>query len=457
MSFFSMKGIVNRCAGSPQAYRTCPPTLGRNILGGIGVLAFCTMAAQAQEQAPAKSNAAPITQEKNIDPSQMDGDDSGRVNESYQPKGIEAGSFLFFPKIEVDGLYNSNVFAQEKNKKSDTLLRITPDFQFRSRFTRHELNIAAKAERYIYDTYSSDNRTDLSANADGRLDIERSWEATLNLDAYKRAEDRGSPDAVSGVKPTPTYGLTANVGTRKEQGRFVFAANGKLSRRTFDNVETSNNIVINNHDRDRWEYLGQVRSEYAIYDIVSVVGVAELNKRKYDDRLDDNGFARTSDGFRLETGVSLDISQVIKGDITAGYFEQDYDDPRFKSPSGFGFRARLNWTPSRMTVVVPSFEREVDETITQNVSSLVRTGGGVLVRHELQRNLILTASGYIRHEKYEGTSERAWNYEARLRGTYAFTPELFTTSEVSYRDRDSTRVDSSYKQWTMMLRVGARI
>ncbi|MFY8094266.1 MAG: outer membrane beta-barrel protein [Niveispirillum sp.] len=432
------------------------PVRGGFLLA-IGVLALCAPLAQAQTQPAAKSNAAPITQENNTASDEAGSDDSDRVNESYQPKGLEAGSFLFFPKIEVDGLYNSNVFAQEMDKKSDTILRISPDFQFRSRFTRHELNIAAKADRYIYDTYSSDNRTDLSTNIDGRLDIERSWEATLNLDAYKRGEDRGSPDAVAGVKPTPTYGMTANVGTRKEQGRFVFAANGKLSRRTYDNVETSTNTVVNNHDRDRWEYVGQLRGEYAVYDVVSIVGVGELNQRDYDDRLDDNGYARSSNGFRLETGVSVDISQIIKGDITAGYFEQDYDDARFTSPSGFAFRARLNWTPSRMTVVVPSLEREVDETISQNVSSLVRTSGGVLVRHELQRNLVLTASGNVRHEKYEGTSERAWNYETRLRGTYAFSPEFFTAGEVAYRDRNSTRVNSSYEQWTMLLRVGARI
>lgn len=431
--------------------------LSFGMLAGIGVLAFCSTAVQAQTQSPAKSNSAPITQEKAVASDGAGKDDSDRVNESYQAKGIEAGSFLFFPKLEVDGLYNSNVFAEETNKKSDTILRIAPDFQFRSRFTRHELNIAAKAERYIYDTYSSDDRTDLSSNVEGRLDIERSWEATLDLDAYKRAEDRGSPDAVVGVKPTSTYGLSANVGTRKEQGRFIFAAEGSFSRRTFDNVETSTNTVINNHDRDRWEYIGRLRGEYAVYDVISVVGVAELNQRDYDDRLDDNGFARSSDGFRLETGISVDISQLLKGDVTAGYFEQDYDDPRFKSPSGFGFRARLNWTPSRMTVVVPSLEREVDETINQNVSSLIRTSGGVLIRHELQRNIVLTASGNIRHEKYEGTAERAWNYETRFRGTYAFTPEFFTAGEVAYRDRNSTRVNGSYGQWTMMLRVGARI
>lgn len=425
------------------------------LAAGVSFLTLSIGTAQAQ--APAKANAAPITQEDSTGADKPGEDDSNRVNESYQPKGIEAGSFLFFPKIEIDGMYNSNVFAQETDKKADTLLRVSPDFQFRSRFTNHELNVAAKAERYIYDTYSSDDRTDLSANVDGRLDIERSWEATLNLDAYKRGEDRGSPDAAGGVKPTPTYGMTANVGTRREQGRFVFAASGKLTRRTFDNVETSNNTTVNNHDRDRWEYVGQVRTEYAVYDVVSVVGVAELNQRDYDDRLDDSGFARSSNGFRLESGVSVDISQVIKGDVTAGYFEQDYDDARLKSPSGFGFRARLNWTPTRMTVVVPSLEREVDETISQNVSGLVRTSGGVLVRHELQRNLVLTANANVRHEKYEGTAERAWNYEARFRGTYAFSPEFFTAGEVAYRDRNSTRVNSSHEQWTMMLRVGARI
>lgn len=454
MSVVPMMDAVDGNAKSPSLRAALAPALSRAAM--VSVIALASTSAHAQ-QAPAKSNAAAVTQEKNPGDDPAGSDDSGRVNESFQPKGLEAGAFLFFPKLEVDEGYNSNVFAEETGKKSDSILRISPDFQFRSRFTRHELNVSAKAERVIHGKYSSDDRTDLSAGAQGRLDIERSWEATLDVDAYKRAEDRGSPDAAGGVKPTPTYGLTTTIGTRKEQGRFVFGANAKISRRTFDNVETSNNTTINNHDRDRWEYVGQVRSEYSIYDGVSVVGTAELNQRDYDERVDDNGFQRSSNGYRVESGVSVDISQVIKGDFTAGYFRQDYDDPRFRSPSGLGFRARFNWTPSRLTVVVPSLEREVDESVVVNVSSLVRTGGGVLVRHELQRNLVLTASANVHYDKYQGTSQDSWNYEAKFRGTYAFSPEFFAAGEVAYRDRNSNRTGDSFNQLTLFARIGARI
>jgi hypothetical protein len=455
MLFIPMNGTAGGNASTRSASATSSQISWRSMLASMGIMAIGVVGAQAQT--PGQTSAAPITQEKDPGSDAAGADDSNRVNESFQPKGLEVGSFLFFPKIELDTLYNSNVFAQETDKKSDMLLRVSPEFQFRSRFTRHELNATAKAERYIYDTYSSDDRTDLSGNVNSRLDIDRTWESTFDLDAFKRAEDRGSPDDAGGVKPTPTYGLGADIGTRKEQGRFVFAANAEVKRRTFDNVETSNNTTINNHDRDRWEYVGRVRTEYAVYDVVSVVGTAELNQRDYDDRLDDNGFARSSDGYRVEGGFNLDISDVIKGDFTAGYFEQNYDDTRLKSPSGLSFRAKFNWTPSRMTVVVPSLEREVDETISTNVSSLVRTSAGLLIRHELQRNLILTGSGNIRHEKYEGTSERVWTYESRFRGTYAFSPEFFAAGDVSYRNRDSNQADNSFDQWVVMARIGARI
>lgn len=421
-----------------------------------GVALSVLSASHAFAQAPGGSKSAPITQEKNPNDDNAGGDE-GRMNESYQAKGVEVGSFLFFPQIELETIHNSNVFARQDDEKSDMLWRIIPEVKFRSRFVRHELNIAAKAEKYLYKKYTSDDRTDLNGALDGRLDIQRNWEATVLAEAYKRAEDRGSPDDVGGVKPTPTYGLSTDLGTRLEQGRFVFAARAGFDRRTFDNVATSLGSIINNHDRDRWEYVGNFRTEYAVYDVVSVVGVVELNKRQYDDRRDDAGLQRSNDGYRMEGGISLDISNVIKGDFTMGYFEQSYDDPTLKSPSGLGFRARFNWTPSRMTVVVPSLEREVDETIVSKVSSLVRTSGGLLVRHELQRNVILTASGNVRREKYEGADGRAWVYEARARGTYAFTPQFYVGGEVGYRDRDSNRVSDSYQQWTLMARVGARI
>src|SRR5947208_3522344 len=55
--------------------------------------------------------------------------DPYRVDQAYQPKGIELGSYLLFPVLEVGEAYNSNVFATETNKKGDFITHIAPEFQ----------------------------------------------------------------------------------------------------------------------------------------------------------------------------------------------------------------------------------------------------------------------------------------------------------------------------------------
>jgi len=428
---------------------------------GLGICLFLHSAVALAQEAPEqdrRQSAAKITQEQTKGAADVAGEtDEKRVADSYQPKGIEAGSFLIFPRLEVDATYSDNVFAQEKDKRSDAITRIAPEIRMRSRFTLHELNLRGELEQYLFKKYEDDNRLDANIGADGRLDIQRNWEATGNLSFVNRGEDRGSPDVQQGKSPAETYTTSGQVGTRLQQGRYVFSGDFGFDRRIFDNTETSTGTTINNHDRDRWEYKLRGRGSYEFKPGLSAVLDATVNRRDYDDRVDDNNRNRSSDGYRIEGGIGLDISEVIKGDFVVGYFEQNYKDTVLKDPSGMSVRASFNWTPSRMTVIIPSLERTVQETLSASSSSIVRTGGGLIVRHEFARNIVATFIANTAYEDYTGTSEHSWNYDGKARVIYALSREWYVGGEVGFRSRDSNRAGASYDQVTMLLRVGTRL
>lgn len=401
-------------------------------------------------------DAANVTSEANPGDTQAQNDPS-RVDDSYQPKGVELGQFLLFPQFEVEQSYNSNVFAARSGAQGDFVTRLAPEMRLRSRFKEHSINALARVEKFHFHRFSDDSHLDGQLQADGRYDITNNWEATGLFDFARRAEDRGSPDAAGGKKPTPTFTTKLQTGTKIRQGRYTFQADLTATRLTFENVATSTGTTVNSSARDRWEFVGLTRASYEIFPGYAAVAELSANKREYDAAFDASGYERSSHGYRADAGVGVDISQLIRGDFLLGFFSQDYKDPRLTDPSGASIKAVFNWTPSRMTVVVPSFERSVQETTSRGASSMVRTGGSLVVRHELERNIVLTAITSVNQDVFEGSNQTNWTYEGRLRGVWALAPEYYVGAEMGYRQRTSNVQSSEYRQMVSMLRFGVRM
>lgn len=377
--------------------------------------------------------------------------------ESYQAKGIEFGSFLMLPVLDVSQHYNDNVFASATDRRSDWITRIAPEVKFRSRFTNHQLNLTAKAEQSFYREYTSDDHFDFTLAADGRYDIDRNWKLTGILDASQTHEDRGSPDDAGGKEQTRLRTGTAKFGTEKTTGRFGFKLDGEAIRRNYQDVEGANSAIINQDDRDRDELRLSTELSYELFPGYSAVVEGTVNDRKYDDRLDDQGFNRSSHGSTVRAGIGVDISELVRGDFLIGYMNQNYKDARFDTIDGFSMKASFNWTPSRMTVVIPTLERSIQETTTVNASGMVRTGGSLTVRHELQRNIILTAIGSAYNEKYRGTTRDNWSYDSRVRGQWFLSPNYYIGGEAGYRERTSKVDSEAFHQTVVLFRVGAQL
>lgn len=384
-------------------------------------------------------------------------DDAKRVDESYQPKGIEMGNFLLLPQLEVSEVHNSNIYATDKNPKNDLITRIAPEVRLRSRFPVHALNILARLDQYVFQKHEDDTHLDGVLLVDGRYDFTKQWEANATAEVNQYYEDRGTPDAAAGKKPTRTRSVSTDLESKARLGSMTLTGGVEVGHRDFADVETSTGTKINNDDRDMTETKLTARAGYEFYTGYSVVVEGSQNWRNYDDKVDDNGYQRSSNGQRLRAGIGVDISELLRGDFLIGYQAQNYSDRRLNDPKGFSISSKFNWTPSRLTVVVPSLERSVQETTVFGSSSIVRTAGSLLVRHEVQRNLVLTAVGSVSHDDFRSNPRNDWTYDARLRGTWALSPEYYVGGELGYRNRSSSIDSADFKQYVVALRFGLRV
>lgn len=441
--------------------------MGTVVLVGVGLFVAGERAAWAQDQAgtsaaPANVKAKPKEGKSDIvvhpDGSDVSGaGDASRMDESYEAKGIAVGGFLFFPKLETSEAYNSNVFATNHNRKGDTFTQVSPQFRLQSRFANHALNVYGGVDEFIYGRYSSNNHTDGHVAVDGRLDISRETEATAFVDGYYRHEDRSSPEAVSGgASPTPSYGANSLFGLKHTSGKVTVSGQVGVDRMQFDDVQSSEGGKVSNEYRDRTETTLTQRAGYEFRPGYSAVMQLSENQRSYDN-VDLQGISRDSKGYRVESGLGLDISEVIKGDILAGYMAQEFSNSTLSDVSGYSLNVSLNWTPTKMTLLVPAISRSVAETTNAGASSMVRTTASLLLRHELQRNLVVTAYGGASRDQYQGLGQSAVTYDQKLSATYAFVPEVYVKGELSEKTRLSDLVDNDLHQTIMMVSLGLRL
>ncbi|MBU0724743.1 MAG: outer membrane beta-barrel protein [Alphaproteobacteria bacterium] len=383
--------------------------------------------------------------------------EEGVTEPSLQPKGIELNDFMFFPSVELDQIYTDNLFAEENNANSDWITIVRPAFKLQSRLPQHAVNLVGSLEAYRHWEYTRDDHENYSLAADGRYDLSVNSELNAQIGTRRYYEDRGSDDDVRGETPTEATAHTLLLGGKTRLNRFLFGGTAQAARLSFGDVNTSSGVPINNSDRDRWEYTGQVTGGYELVPGYSAQTAFSANSRIYDDEFDDFGLQRDSKGWRAEAGLGLDLGQVLRGDLLVGYMKQYYEDDSFADISGPSIRATLNWSPTRMTLIVPSLERSILETTILGASGIVRTAASLSMRHELQRNLI--GYGYVSYynDDFENISGKSNTFETRWRLMYALTDNFYTGLQASYRDKESDFPDGSFKEATVGVRFGVQM
>lgn len=388
------------------------------------------------------------------DAAKKDGD---RMDPSYQPQGIGLGQFLLLPKVEVDEVFNNNIYSTNRSETRDFITVVRPELSLRSRFDNHMLNLAISGEDYRYARNSEEDHTDFKVFSDGRLDVSAETEINGYVQYLRRVEDRGSPDAVNGRTPTTTHLGEAQMGARHQMGPYVISGETNFRRMVFEDVALQNGSVTDNSDRDRNEYSGRLRGQYEIFPSYAAVLETGANRHEYDRKRDRNGYERSSTGQNVLTGLAVDVTDLIRGDFLVGYMRQDYDDPNLRTVSGSMVRATFNWTPTPQTLIVPALESSVSDTTSQNVSGLRRLSANVLGRYELRRNILLSAFAGASRDKYEGTSASTMTGEGWFRGTYSFNSNVYVSSQLGYRSKGAEETTGDYDQTTFMLRLGLQM
>ena len=354
-------------------------------------------------------------------------------------EGYRAGSFLLQPEAAISGVYDSNIFATRSNEVEDGILVFSPGLDVNSVWDRHKLDLDLGGAFGRYSSHDSEDYDDYWANLDGRYDFTANSNIFGGMGYSHEHEDRGSPeDEQSGSEPTTFDSSRAHAGVSHGWGKTSLRLGGTHEALDFDNAGS-----LNNKDRNRDMSGIGARLSYELHSQYRVYGQGVLDKRDYDERTDDFGYKRDSDGYRADVGVLATFTNRLKGEAYLGYLKQDYDDPRFSTVSTADFGGSLGWSASPRTTLSIELERSLEETTLAGSSSYLYTSLSGSVRHKFTPRMNINAGVSVAEADYQDTGRDDEYYSAQFGMRYYLAPRWYLGAEYRVLMRNSdTREDA---------------
>jgi hypothetical protein len=377
---------------------------------------------------------------------------TARQRPEYDPVGIRLGSFFFLPSLGVGESYDNNVFATESDVKNDYITVVSPRLLLKSDWGRHELHARATGDFGLYKSFTSENYNDYTAETGGRLDVAHDQALSGSASYAHLHEDRSSPDDVGGTDPTTYERAGLNARYAHKFNRLGAALEARGDHLSFNNVPLFGGGTLDSSDRDRFETEGAVRVSYNFIPTTSVFTRAAYNRDIYDHTPDQNGFDRDSQGYRVDLGLNIDVTELLKLEASLGYLNQSYDDSRLESVSDPAGTLLATWNITRLTTLKANMQRTVTPTTLSGASAEVDTGGFVSLDHELLRNLILSARFGYTNTFFEGIPR----VDNTILGAFSARYLLFQGATVSANyqrdDRSSNTSGADYNRDVITLR-----
>lgn len=386
-------------------------------------------------------------QQQDIDPNTTVAD---RARPAYDPLGIRAGSFLAFPELAITGGYTDNVGFDEDDEDSSIFADIAPSIEFESQWSRHRLATEFGSNIALYADDSDENYHDFFALGAGRIDVSRQTNIVPDAEFRYSHVERDDPEDDGDDDLTELFIFGGGLALNHQINRLGFTIGGDIVRNDYDNSD--------DNDRDANFYSALLRTSYEVSPRLDmfVEGVYSVEDR--DDRVDDDGIERDTDGYEARLGAAFDITSVLFGEAFAGYARQNYDESAFDDEDGLSFGIDLDWNPTLLTTIGISGVREFVPTDEGDAASNFQTEIGLTIDHEMMRNLILNGRARYQNDDFRGDGGRE-DDTYRIGGglTYLLNRNLSLNAGYDYSDRNSNEDGEDFKVNEISIGFTARL
>ena len=377
-----------------------------------------------------------------------------RRRPEYQPLGIRTGAWMVNPTLTAGTFYDSNVFSDSSNSRSDIAADLSAGLRAHSLWERHGINVGLSAHSVLYRTFSTMSHTDATIGGTGHLDIDHSTQLLGGFNAAYLHVLPGSLDAPLGaVEPTPFSRISGNLGLRKESGRVTTVVGAGVDSYKFGSTRTGNGSIINLDPQDGQIYKAQGRIGYAFSEKSAFFTSVEGNWR---DLRGTPTQSLESNGYRALAGLDLELTHLIKGEIAAGYMQQNFFASSIGDISGPAYRVMLTWSPSRQVDVHLNAEQIVTQSWDLSTNGILASAVQLAVDYEFRPNVVLLSAATFERDRFQGQTRVDNVYVAGTQIKYLMNNVTAISLGYTYTRRDSNAPDASYDKHRVSVNASAR-
>ncbi len=377
----------------------------------------------------------------------------------YGADGIQAGSFLITPRLEVGGEYDDNVFRTKRGRKGDFSYHVDPSITISTdNWDSVNFSIGATGDIGRYIKYSSENYEAFSTNASLSYALNDDWNWDLSGTAGHAVERRGlDTDSTSGKAPSYWF-YTAQSNLTFQGDPFAFRFSPVYRRYNFSNKDGGVDIG----DRDRQEYELGGRFAYKVGANTSLFFDPTYSWVRYDTAIDNFGHNRNSQGYDLRVGVGYDASELLYFEVGIGYFHRSFQGHDFKPESGISALGRAYWNPTDNL----SFQATLSRGVTASdafVNNSVNSGTAITTGAELRAgwapldNVLFDTGVSWYNFNFNVLSRKDNFYLFDVGARYYLNRNIYTGLRYNHEKRVSSDSSLDYDDNRIMISIGGQL
>ena len=327
-----------------------------------------------------------------------------RMLPAFTAQGTTIGAFDAFAGLSIGGVYTSNLFANNDNRRSDFAAVIRPELTVRTSAGSYQVTAFARGDVRRYARYTSENTEEGLAGVQGRVAVGPLSSLTAGVSYGSFVTPRFAADSpVNAAKPVEYNALNTYVGGTIEGASSRIIVRGDIAHLRYRDTPDIAGGTLFTRDRDRTRYQLLVRAERALSPAVSVYAAGSVNAINY--RLAANG-TRDSKGYGVYVGSSFELTHLLRGDVRVGYIRQNFDLSDVRPLSGLGVLGKLVYFPNGLWTITATAESSIQDSGVPGTGGVLHRGGSLRADHELRRYLIWSSEvGYYR-DTYRGIERR---------------------------------------------------
>jgi hypothetical protein len=323
-----------------------------------------------------------------------------RQQPGYEPVGIREGSWMFSPALTTGSFYDSNVFSSNTDKRSDIAAVFEPSLRANTLWDRHGIDLTLDTQSTVYNQNPGLDQTNASLKGNAWFDISHDLAVLTNFQVAHLNEGVGTLSSpANAVEPTPYNLLSGDISIRKEFNRLTASIGVRTDSYEYGTTRAQNGAIIDESGRDGQIYSLHGRIDYAFSQTLGWFTSAEGNER---DIRGTPGEPLDSQGYRVLSGVTVQLTNLLTGEFGAGYVQQRFDDRTIGTIEGPSYRARLTWHPTRLLDVHLNAEQLVTETADTSSVGVLADAVQIGVDYELRRNVVVSVGGGLENDRFFG-------------------------------------------------------